>query len=193
MSEAWEMAVERMPVWVAAVLLVCQFAAPLFHFWQNQVPQRLGGPISRAKAAWLVHAASLWLALPLLLCQQHPAYAWLAASMVLRTVIELPLCAKQRWSTNHGLSHDGLHALIALYWLPRVDPDVRLWIVLTIFTLVAEVIFVLRFRKTTAGPAHGVFFVPDGPAHAKLNLITDFVRMPSQYLMISILTATCLR
>jgi hypothetical protein len=192
MKDAWHIAVERMPLWAAAVLLAFQFAAPLFHARQNQ-PGKLGGPISRAKAAWLVHAATLWLLLPVLLWNQHPAYAWLAASMGLRTIIELPLCAWQKWSTNHGLSHDAIHAAIALWWLPHVPGDVVLWIMLTLITLAAEVFFVLRFRKSTAGPANGIYFVPDGPAHARLNLVTDFVRMPSQYLMISILIAACLR
>ncbi len=193
MKEAWQMAAERIPVWAAVILLFCQYAGPLFHFWQNHPPQRLGGPISRAKAGWLAHAATLWLFLPTLLAMQDPAYAWLAASMGLRTLIELPLCAKQRWSTNHGLSHDAIHAVIALYWLPRVSPDVQLWIGLTLVTLIVEVYFVLRFRKTTEGPAKGIYFVPDGPAYAKLNLLTDMIRMPSQYLMISILIAACLR
>ncbi len=193
MKEAWQMAVDRMPMWAALVMLGFQFAAPLFHAWQNRPPQRLGGPISRAKAAWLVHAAGLWLLLPLLLCLKHPAYACLAASMVLRTIIELPLCAKRRWSTNHGLFHDVLHAVIALCWLPKVQADVRLWIVLTLVTLGAEVFFVLRFRKTTAGPANGIYFVPDGPGYARLNLLTDFVRMPSQFVMVSIFIAACLR
>lgn len=192
MKEAWQLAVERMPMWAAGTLLLCQLGGPLFHFWQNQLPQRLGGPISRAKAGWLSHAATLWLALPTVLCLQHPAYAWLAASMGLRTIIELPLCARQRWSTNHGLSHDAVHAVIAIWWLPRVPPDIQLWIVLTLVTLVAEVYFVLRFRKSTAGPANGIYFVPDGPAYARLNLLTDVIRMPSQYLMISILIASCL-
>lgn len=186
------MAAERMPVWAAVVLLLCQFAAPWFHYWQNRPPQRLGGPISRAKAGWLVHVAILWFVLPALLAGQHPAYRWLAVSMGLRTVIELPLCAKQRWSTNHGLFHDALHAGIAWYWLSRVPADVRLWIVLTLATLAAELCFVLCFRKSTAGPANGIYFVPDGPAHARLNLITDFIRMPSQFLMVSILIAACL-
>lgn len=125
MKEAWHEAVERMPVWAALVLLALQFAAPLFHAWQNRPPQRLGGPISRAKAAWLVHAAVLWLVLPLLLAGQHAAYLWLGASMALRTVIELPLCASKRWSTNHGLFHDVIHAGIALWWFPRVPADLR--------------------------------------------------------------------
>lgn len=192
MTDAWQMAVAQMPVWAAVILLLCQFTAPLFHYWQNQPPQRLGGPISRAKAGWLAHAAILWLILPTLLATQSPAYAWLAASMWLRTIIELPLCAKQQWSTNHGLSHDALHAGIALYWLPRVSADVQLWISLTLVTLLVEVYFVLRFRKTTEGPSKGIYFVPDGPAHAKLNLLTDLIRMPSQYIMISILIAACL-
>jgi hypothetical protein len=193
MKEAWQMAVERMPVWVALVLLLSQLAAPWFHNWQNRPPQRLGGPISRAKAGWLIHVAILWLVLPALLAMQHPAYLWLSVSMGLRTIIELPLCAKQRWSTNHGLSHDVIHAAIALYWLPRVPPDIRLWIVLTLTTLAVEIFFVLRFRKTTAGPANGIYFVPDGPAHARLNLVTDLICMPSQFLMVSILIAACLR
>jgi hypothetical protein len=193
MKEAWQLAVERMPVWAAVILLACQFGAPIFHAWQNHPPQRLGGPISRAKSAWLMFAANLWLVLPVLLVFEHPAYAWLAGSMLLRTIIELPLCAKQNWSTNHGLSHDAIHAVIALYWLPLASPDVRFWIVLTLLTLAAEVFFVLRFRKTTAGPANGIYFVPDGPEYAKLNLLTDFIRMPAQYLMISVLIAACLR
>lgn len=192
MKDAWHIAVEKMPVWAAGCLLLSQFAAPVFHWWQNQ-PGRLGGPISRAKSAWLVHAATLWVLLPLLLATQHPAYAWLAASMALRTIIELPLCARQKWSTNHGLSHDAVHAAIALWWLPRAPDDAKLWIVLTLFTLAVEVFFVLRFRKCTAGPANGIYFVPDGPTHARLNLLTDIVRMPSQYLMLSILIAACLR
>lgn len=193
MKESWHEAVDRMPVWAALTLLALQFAAPVFHAWQNHPPQRLGGPISRAKAGWLAHAAILWLVLPVLLAGQHPAYAWLAASMVLRTVIELPLCAAKRWSTNHGLFHDFLHAGLALWWLPRVPGDLRFWLVLTLATLVAEVFFVLRFRKSTAGPAHGIFFVPEAPGFTKLNLITDAVRMPSQALMVSILIAACLR
>jgi hypothetical protein len=193
MREAWQLAVERMPLWAAWVLLLAQFGAPAFHWWQNRPPQRLGGPISRAKAGWLVFAANLWLLLPVLLCLEHPAYAWLAASMALRTVVELPLCAKQKWSTNHGLSHDAAHVLIVLWWLPGSPPDVRLWLALTLVTLLVEVVFVLCFRKSTAGPAMGIYFVPDGPAHAKLNLVTDLIRMPLQYLMISILIASCLR
>lgn len=192
MKEMWQLAVEQMPWWVAVVLLVLQFSAPAFHFHQNNPPQRLGGPISRAKAAWLALAVNLWVFLPVLLCWQHPAYAWLAGSMLLRTAIELPLCAKQKWSTNHGLAHDAIHAAIALYWLPLVPADVGFWIILTLITLAAEVVFVLRFRKTTAGPANGIYFVPDGPAHARLNLLTDAIRMPIQYLMISILIASCL-
>jgi hypothetical protein len=192
MKEAWHMAVERMPLWAAAVLLVSQFLAPTFHAWQNQ-PGRLGGPISRAKAGWLAFVSILWVLLPSLLCTQHAAYAWMAASMLLRTIIELPLCAWKKWSTNYGLGHDAVHALIALWWLPSAPPDVKLWIILTLLTLVVEVVFVLRFRKCTEGPANGIYFVPDGTAHLRLNFLTDLGRMPCQYLMVSILIAACLR
>ena len=186
------MAVERMPLWAAVILLVSQFLAPAFHAWQNQ-PGRLGGPISRAKAGWLALATILWVILPLLLCTLHAAYAWMAASMMIRTIVELPLCAWKKWSTNYGLGHDAVHALIAVWWLPSAPPDVKLWIILTLITLMIEVVFVLRFRKCTEGPANGIYFVPDGPAHIRLNLLTDLVRMPCQYLMVSILIAACLR
>lgn len=193
MREAWDMAVAGMPGWVAATILAFQFAAPLFQAWQNRPPQRLGGPISSAKASWLVHAASLWLLLPLLLANLHPAYAWLAASMGLRTLIELPLCAMRRWKTAYGLGHDVVHGAIAIAWWSRTSPDLKLWIFLTLFTLVAEIYFVFRFRKETAGPAKDIFFVPDDPAHIRLNLITDAVRMPSQFVLISVTVAACLR
>ncbi len=191
MREAWQEAVEAMPVWAAWVLLGFHFLAPVFHAWQNRLPQRLGGPISRAKAAWLVHVSALWLVLPVLLCLQGPAYFYLAVSMGLRTVIELPLCAKGKWKTSYGIFHDVLH--LGLVALLLRGGDSRIWLWLTALTLVAEIYFVFRFKKQTAGPAEGIYFVPDGPEHARLNLLTDFVRMPSQYLMISILIAACLK
>lgn len=191
MKSAWMEAVEAMPVWAAWALLGFHFLAPIFHAWQNRLPQRLGGPISRAKAAWLVHVSALWLVLPVLLCLQSPTYLYLAVSMGLRTVIELPLCGKSKWKTSYGIFHDVLH--LGLVALLLRGGDSLIWLWLTLLTLVAEIYFVFRFKKQTAGPAEGIYFVPDGPEHARLNLLTDFIRMPSQYLMISILIAACLK
>ncbi len=191
MREAWVEAVEFMPVWAAWVLLGFHFLAPVFHAWQNRVPQRLGGPVSRAKAAWLVHVSALWVVLPILLALQSPAYFLLAVSMGVRTVIELPLCARGKWKTAYGVCHDVLH--LGLVALLLRGGDSRIWLGLTALTLLAEIHFVFRFKKHTAGPAEGIFFVPDGPDHARLNLLTDLIRMPSQYLMISILLAACLK
>ena len=191
MKEEWLHAVEVMPVWVAWVLLGFHFLAPVFHAWQNHDPKRLGGPISRAKAAWLVHVSALWLVLPVLLILHSPTFFYLAISMGVRTVIELPLCAKGKWKTIYGVSHDVFH--LGLVALLLRGGDARLWLWLTAITLVVEIYFVSRFKKQTAGPAAGIFFVPDGREHARLNLLTDFIRMPSQYLMISVLIATCLK
>lgn len=191
MKDAWLAAVEGVPVWAAWVLIGFHFLAPVFHAWQNREPQRLGGPISRAKAAWLVHVAALWLVMPLLLCGRDSTYVWLAVSMGVRTLIELPLCALGKWKTAYGLSHDFVHLVLVVGLLPGAD--VRIWLWLTAFTMAAEIYFVFRFKKSTAGPAAGIFFVPDGAKHARLNLLTDFVRMPSQYLMLSILIAACLK
>jgi hypothetical protein len=191
MKDAWMAAVEGMPVWAAWVLLGFHFLAPVFHAWQNREPQRLGGPISRAKAAWLVHVSALWLVLPLLLCGMGWGYLWLAVSMGVRTVIELPLCAAGKWKTAYGVSHDVFHLLLVAALLP--GGGMRIWLWLTAVTLVAEIYFVSRFKKCTPGPAAGIFFVPDGAKYARLNLLTDFIRMPSQYLMVSVLIAACLK
>ena len=191
MREAWLDAVEAMPVWAAWVLLAFHFLAPIFHTWQNRLPQRLGGPISRAKAAWLAHVSALWVVLPALLAGQSFTYLFLAGSMGARTVIELPLCAKGKWKTSYGIFHDVLH--LGLVGLLLWGGDARIWLWLTALTLLAEIFFVFCFKKHTAGPGEGIFFVPDGPEHARLNLLTDLVRMPSQYLMISILLAACLK
>jgi hypothetical protein len=191
MKEAWLDAVEGMPVWAAWVLLGFHFLAPCFHAWQNHDPKRLGGPISRAKAAWLVHVSALWLVLPVLLSGVGWAYLWLAVSMGVRTVIELPLCGMGKWKTIYGVSHDVVHLALVAVLLPGGEATIWLW--LTALTLVAEIHFVFRFKKCTAGPAEGIFFVPDGPRYAGLNLLTDFVRMPSQYLMVSVLIAACLK
>lgn len=191
MKEGWLDAVEGMPSWAAWVLLGFHFLAPVFHAWQNHDPQRLGGPISRAKAAWLVHVAALWLVLPMLLCGMGWGYLWLVLSMGVRTVIELPLCGMGKWKTAYGFSHDVFHLALVALLLP--GEGMRLWLWLTAITLVVEIYFVSRFKKQTAGPAARVFFVPDGPAHVRLNLLTDFIRMPSQYLMVSVLIAACLK
>lgn len=191
MKDAWLNAVEEMPVWAAWILLGFHFLAPVFHAWQNHDPKRLGGPISRAKAAWLVHVSALWLVLPVLLFLHSPTFFYLAISMGVRTVIELPLCAKGKWKTIYGVSHDILH--LGLVALLLRGGDARLWLWLTSITLVVEIYFVSRFKKQTAGPAAGIFFVPDGREHARLNLLTDFIRMPSQYLMVSVLIAACLK
>jgi hypothetical protein len=191
MKEAWLEAVEVMPAWAAWVLLTFHFLAPVFHAWQNHDPKRLGGPISRAKAGWLVHVSALWLVMPLLLCAQGWAYLCLAVSMGVRTVIELPLCGMGKWKTIYGVSHDVVHLALVAVLLPGGEATIWLW--LTALTLVAEIHFVFRFKKCTAGPAEGIFFVPDGPRYAGLNLLTDFIRMPSQYLMVSVLIAACLK
>jgi len=191
MKDAWLAAVEGMPVWGALILLGFHFLAPVFHAWQNREPQRLGGPISRAKAGWLVHVAALWVVLPILLCGGEPIFRWLAFSMGIRTLIELPLCASGKWKTAYGISHDLIHLALVAALFPMAEAKVWLW--LTALTLIAEIFFVFRFKKLTTGPAEGIFFVPDGPAYSGINLLTDFIRMPSQYLMISVLIAACLK
>lgn len=193
MKAAWSEAVATMPPLAAVVLLAFQFATPLFHLWQNHRPGRLGGPIARAKAAWLTLTITLWVLLPAFLAPQSAIYLALALSMLLRAVIELPLCARQRWKTGYGLGHDAFHLGLALICWPAAAPGVRLWLALTMVTVVAEIFFVLRFRRATAGPASGIYYVPDGPQHARLLLATDAIRMPVHFLMIAIFVAALFR
>ena len=50
----------------ALALLVFQLLGPVFWWWQNSRPDRVGGAISLVKAQWFVFVVSLWVVAPLL-------------------------------------------------------------------------------------------------------------------------------
>ena len=171
----------------ALALLVFQLLGPVFWWWQNSRPDRVGGAISLVKAQWFVFVVSLWVVAPLLASGHAEARMIcliLAVSMSLRGVVELYLCLITRgWKVRYGLFHDVLQlglALAGLGWLAlRGEPVWALFLLtLTISTLVTEIIFVRWFRNSTAGPEEAVYFVSGSPEHRDLNRRTAWLFLP---------------
>lgn len=180
----------------ASALLAAQLLGPVFRWWQNRVPDRIGGPISLVKAQWFVFATSLWVVTPMLADgpEGFRLVCWvLAASMLLRGAIELWLCLVTRtWKTSYGVSHDVLQLVLAvggLVWFVLSDAPVwaLLFAGLTISTLLTEITFVGWFRKATAGPEDGVYFVPDTPECKDLNRRTARLFLPQFALYLALL------
>lgn len=185
----------------ATALLAAQLCGFGIYFYQNSSLQPLGGPISLVKSFWLTYCITLWLVAPLMFTLRrsfgrgalHKLLRLLAASMVLRSVVEIYLCVTVEWSTLYGLGHDAFHATLLLAGLPFVlrekIPSVR-WqgiaiVVLTLASLASEVTFVGWFRAATAGPASGIYFVPDGDLFAEINRRTAFVFLPQYAVFIA--------
>jgi len=168
-------------------LLAFQLLGPLFWWWQNLKPERVGGPISLVKAQWFVFAVSLWVLAPLLASGHAKARMIcliLAGSMLLRGVVELYLCLITRgWKVSYGLFHDALHLVLSLgglVWLASLGEPVWAFflLALTITTLVTEIIFVRWFRNSTAGPEEAVYFVSGSPEHRVVNRRTAWLFLP---------------
>jgi hypothetical protein len=171
----------------AVALLTFQLLGPLFWWWQNRKPGRVGGPISLVKAQWFVFAVSLWVVAPLLASGNTEARMIcliLAVSMSLRGVVELYLClVTRRWKVRYGLFHDAFHLALALgglAWLARLGEPTWAFFLLTITitTLVTEIIFVRWFRNSTAGPEEAVYFVSGSPEHRDVNHRTAWLFLP---------------
>ncbi len=158
------------------ILLALQPAALAIWHWQKR-PGALGGPISLIKALWLTYAISLWIVVPFLSWRDHPVFAVWAVSMGIRTIAEIPLCLTKRWRVTYGVAHDLIHlALVVAGWIWAP----QLWIVaaLTAVSLATELLFVRWFKKRTAGPGEGVYFVPGGEAHRDVNRKTAWIFLP---------------
>ncbi len=138
----------------------------------------VGGPISFPKALWLVFAVVLWFLVPVALWEHDTFWSLLFFSMLVRAVVEIPLCTVGKWKTSYGIAHDLIHLALVLAGLAMgVRP--LLWLVLTGVTLIAEMFFVRLFKKATAGPENDVFFVPAGREYRKINTITVAVLIPT--------------
>ena len=180
----------------AAVLLMLQLLGPAFWWWQNRSPNRVGGAISAIKAQWLVFVVTLWIAAPLLVIGQTEALliCWLlAGSMLLRGIIELHLCLiTHRWKVSYGLAHDALQlvlALVGLGWLITLGAPtwILFLLVLTVSTLVTEIVFVSWFRNATVGPEEAIYFVPGNSEFKEINRRTAWLFLPQFTLFLAAL------
>jgi hypothetical protein len=171
----------------AVALLAFQLLGPAFWWWQNRRPDRVGGAISLVKAQWLVFVVSLWVVAPLL-ASGHAGtrlICWiLAGSMLLRGVVELYLClVTHGWKVRYGLFHDALQlglAFAGLVWLATrgAPPWALFLLVLTISTLVTEMMFVRWFRDATTGPEEAIYFVPGHLEFKAINRRTAWLFLP---------------
>ncbi len=173
---------ESLHPWQARSLLWAQLLGPLIWLYQNARPDRLGGRISFIKALWLAYVIVLWLLAPCLLAGEHPAYPILAASMVLRVLIEIPLCLKQRWKVGYGMAHNLLQlllaSLVAAMAAGRGEHLLLAVSLLIALSALTEMLFVRWFRVATAGPGAGVYFVPGGACFARVNRLTACLFLP---------------
>ena len=182
----------------AAALLAMQLLGPAFWWWQNRSPNRMGGAISAIKAQWLVFVVSLWVMAPLLVTghAEGVQICWLlSGSMLLRGGIELYLCLITRgWKVRYGLAHDTLQLMLTLtglIWL--ITRGAPVWILflllLTVSTLVTEIVFVGWFRDATGGPEEAIYFVPGNSEFKDINRRTVWLFLPQFILFLAALTS----
>jgi len=180
----------------AVALMAMQLLGPAFWWWQNRTPNRMGGAISAIKAQWLVFVVSLWVVAPLLATGHAGVLhiCWLlAGSMLIRGGIELYLCLITRgWKVRYGLAHDTLQlslALAGLAWL--ISQGAPVWILflllLTVSTLITEMVFVGWFRDATAGPEEAIYFVPGNSEFKDINRRTAWLFLPQFMLFLAAL------
>lgn len=176
----------------AVGLLALQLLAPMVWAWQRR-PGALGGAISIIKALWLIYAVTLWFAVPILLWNQHWGFAALAVSMLIRGVVEIPLCATKRWKVAYGLTHDWIHLALCVFVVvdSQLNPQLLMICGLTAVSLISEIVFVGWFASKTAGPSEGVYFVPGGDEYRAINRRTAIIFLP-QFVVFNTLLVLCL-
>ena len=181
--------------WQVLVLLALQGLGSAIWAFQNARPNRLGGRISFIKAQWLAYAIVLWLVVPCLLATRHWTMAALAISVGVRSAIEVPLCLRQGWKVAYGMAHNIFHlalCLVALVALARANPAeafLMVIVALTILSVITEMIFVSWFRKATAGPEQGIYFVPGGERFKRVNRATGWLFLPQYVTFLAVLVA----
>jgi hypothetical protein len=168
-----------------------QIFAVVFYFVQKS-GKTVGGAISLVKSFWLTFAISHWVFGPFVYASlteiQTLSGAWfvLGASMALRSVIELILCyGTLSWKTEYGIAHDAFQAGLCIFflyflWITPAAGGTLLshasLVLLTLSSLACEVGFVAAFRRSTEGPAKGVYFVP--AEEKRINRITLLLLAP---------------
>ena len=178
-----EFAPDSMNVSLLALLLT---AWPVYH-WQNR-PGATGGPISKVKSLWLVYAIVLWFVTPLFLWTQGWIFPALAISMILRGLVEIPLCCSGRWRVWMGIAHDAFHGALLVIGIVafRHEPAIITWLGLMLIAIVTEMVFVRWFHHATGGPQTGTYFVPETSEFTHINRRTFWIALP-QWLAFAVL------
>jgi hypothetical protein len=159
---------------MTALLLGSFVAIACGTWWFQNRGDRIGGRISGIKAGWLAYAIVLWIGVPLVLCGEGTGFMALLVSMLVRAVVEIPLCLTARWRVAYGVAHDLIHVILVIgFW-----SSLGIWAWPTVVSLITELIFVYWFVKATGGPAKGVFFVPGDAAHRRINCCTAVIFVP---------------
>ena len=191
--------------WQAAVLLALQGGALAIWWRQNHRPAARGGPIAMTKACWLVYAITLWLVAPLMLAGNAwrdqdrwllAAMGLLAASLAIRGLVELAMLRRGTWRVAHGLGHDRWHlglCTLAGALCGYGGASLGTWLVLglTVIAMISELHFVAAFANATAGPAAGIYFVPNETRHHALLRRCATIFLP-QYAIFLALLLVCL-
>ena len=179
--------------WQLIVLLAAQGLGSAIWWFQNSRPDRLGGRISFIKAHWLAYAIVLWLLVPVLLATRHWTMMALAVSLAARGVVEVPLCLTKTWKVGYGMTHNVIHlslcvvALIVLILSQPGNGFLLIMVVLTLLSVITEMIFVSWFRRATGGPEEGIYFVPGGEEYRRVNRATGWLFLPQYATFLAVL------
>jgi hypothetical protein len=162
---------------VTVVFIIGAVLSLLFPIYQNK-NGRLGGAISIWKSIWLIYAIVLWLVLPWFFVGFNDWWFLLGGSMLLRGLVEIPLCYTKKWKVSYGVTHDVIHLFLVVPLFFVIGSEGQVWLWLTLISLLVEIVFVYCFRLTCGNPAEGVYFVPQGTQFKWLNQLTAFLLVP---------------
>lgn len=176
-----------------AVGLYMLLFARRFYLKQN-VNKAIGGEVSVQKALWLAYAVGSWFLVPFIFVfsDMHPIFMPIflfhLASWWIRAPIELVMIYKTfNWTPIYGISHDLFHGAVILFLYFKMWPQTwdaslsnpmstlaTLYLAVTLFALVMEVIFAYLFRRTrgTGEGAHLIYFASTDPIYNLINRIT---------------------
>lgn len=170
-----------------AVIAVFYGMGIAHYFYQNQ-PGRLGGPITVENALWLTYALAAWFVLPArVVFDRHAApvlrriYGIFLGGFVLRALAEAYLLlGPKAWIPPYGIGHDLVTivgvALLMVVWrrelvalVRSTDQVFRGFLVVTMLALAAEATFAWLFFVAVDFRTHFLWYADYTPRFALLN------------------------
>lgn len=174
------------PVTLAALGLL--YATGVAYYFQQNVPGRLGGPITLENALWLTYALATWFVLPCAFWLNvrvpqvlRRLYGLFFLGFMLRGVGELYLMyGPKTWVPPIGIGHDFVMilALTALRWLWReelaalqepVARRMRWFLSVLVIALMCEMLFAWMFYVAVEFRTDFLWFADYSPRFAVLN------------------------